>query len=260
MKRIQSDLLGDACLAVVDELRTQPELFDFNAIPVDFGALRGAKEIARTGKITARDDARALAVACCKLAGLSDRETERRTGVSATTVPGVMRALEAAGRIPSAHNRLTQNLSELAESSCSEMQRIIRHADGEWTTGSSNALKSLSIALGIVVDKSQLLTGQATAIIDQRVSGPSVEAAAEWERKLRQAFGTVIDVPDTADVTLTNPPDVQSGDFVSNSLIVNDSDTEDTPLDTSNPAKQGAGGVAPGDDGGERRRIPPNNL
>ena len=260
MKRIQSDLLGDACLAVVDELRAQPELFDSKAIPVDFGALRGAKEIARTGKITAKDDARALAVACCKLAGLSDRETERRTGVSATTVPGVMRALEAAGRIPSAHNRLTQNLSDLAESSCSEMQRIIRQADGEWTTGASNALKSLSIALGIVVDKSQLLTGQATAIVDQRVSGPSAEAAADWERKLRQAFGTVIDLPDNADVTPSNPPDAQSGACVSKPLLINGNVVHDTPLDTPNLAQEGAGGVAPGDGGGDGRRVPSNNL
>jgi len=235
---------------------------------VDLSALRSAKVFARTGKISTRDDARAVAVAVCKLAGLSDRETERRTGVNATTVPAVMRALEASGTIPSAHQRLTQSLGELAESSASEMQRIIRNADGEWAAGGTNALRSLSIAMGIAIDKHQLLTGQATAIVEQR-SGPSADQVAEWEGKLRQVFGLEIDVT-------SPPPDAQSVDHSANLQLIGPFRDGDTPLATPKPphgrdlaqlaelepapGDQGAGGVAPGDGGGDGRRVPSNNL
>lgn len=250
MKRdLGTDLVGDACLVTAQELHKQPHLFDCSSIPVDLPVLRGAKSYARTGKIAVKDEARALAVAACKLAGLSDRETERRTGVSATTVPGVMRALEATGRIPSAQQRLTQNLSELAESSAAEMQRLIRDADGHWSASNAGALRSLSIAMGIAVDKGQLLTGQATQIVEQR-SGPTLDQVAEWEGKLRQVFGQVVNLP-------SRPPDLQSGDSHPNTLSTNESSAASTLLDTPVRAERVPGHRLEASPGGGGDRPPP---
>jgi hypothetical protein len=79
--------------------------------------------------------------------------------------------------------------------------------------------------MGVAVDKSQLLTGQATQIVEQRAS---VDHAADWERKLRQVFPA-----DNVDISPA-PPDPQSGAVISNYLAPNTSTELGTPESTPN--------------------------
>jgi hypothetical protein len=247
MRRPAHSTLADACLDISEDLLAQPSLFDGDFIPVEVPILRAAKRFSSTGKLTTREEATALAIAACKLAGLSDRQTGKRVGVSATTVSGVMRLLESSGRIPAAQERLASRLGEMAESATSEIGRLITDADGDWTPASAGAVRALGIAIGIGVDKLQLLTGQATAIVEQRVGAPSADAVREWEGKLRQMFGPVIDVPSEA-------PDVQSSDnnhkclndridTVGNAVLATvNSHRADDYVASASPVSLGAGG------------------
>jgi hypothetical protein len=236
MRQLSHHAIADACLNVAEELVAQPSLFDANLLPVDVPVLRAAKRLASTGQITAKDEAVALGVAACKLAGLSDRQTGKQLGISHTTVKGVMRLLEASGRIPSTCDRLAGRLGELAESATEEIGRLITAADGDWSSKSAGAVRALGIAVGIAVDKHQLLTGQATQIVEQRAGGPAADAVKQWEDKLREMFRPVIDIS-------AGPSDSASVDLVPNQLIDKPNRLLATPLATSSsPNDLGAGG------------------
>ena len=197
MRVLNNRSLAATCLDLSEDLVSQPLLFDRDLLPVEVPILRAAKRLNNTGKIASRDDATAMAIAVCKLAGLGNAETAKRVGVSHHTVRNVLRILEDSGRIPSASQRLASQLGEMAESASNEIAKLIDEADGAWTPASAGAVRALGVAVGIAVDKHQLLTGQATAIIEQRVGAPSADAVREWETKLRQVFGPVLDVETT---------------------------------------------------------------
>jgi hypothetical protein len=128
-----------------------------------------------------------MAIAACKLAGLSDKATAAKVGCSRNTIGPVMEQLERAGRIPALQARLAYSLGRVAESSANELQRIVDN--GEWTMESAGAVRALAVATGIATEKLQLVTGQATAILEQRVTSAGADQVREWEGKLRQAFG-----------------------------------------------------------------------
>jgi hypothetical protein len=195
MKRSSS--IADAAFSAAESVASQPALFDASAIPLDLELGQAAARLCHSGRITERNEARAMAIAACKLAGLSDRETAARVGCSRNTVPAVMEQLETSGRIPGLSARLAVHLGRVAESAALELQRIID--SGEWDMESSSAVRALGVAMGIATEKLQLVTGQATAIVEQRTSGPDPAAVREWEAKLRAMFGPVLELQAPAD-------------------------------------------------------------
>src|SRR6185369_9772701 len=111
----------EAAFAAADAVATQPALFDASAIPLDLELGKAAARLAHTGRITERNEARAMAIAACKLAGLSDRETAARVGCSRNTVPAVMEHLESSGHVPGLQARLAVHLGRVAESAALEL-------------------------------------------------------------------------------------------------------------------------------------------
>jgi transposase len=242
MRSLPKQTIASACLDVAEELASQPLLFDSNLLPVDVPILRAAKRLTSTGQIAGKDEATALGVAACKLAGLSDRETAKRLGISHSTVRGVFGLLTASGRVPAASDRLASRLGEVAESATEEIGRLITDANGDWTSEAAGAVRALGIAVGIAVDKSQLLTGQATAIVEQRAAPPA-DVVREYEAKLRQMFGQVIDVS-------VDAPDVPSGDSPPKSLMLSEAVAPGATIDTRTPVEttpKGGGGGLPSD-------------
>jgi|SRR6185436_8695676 len=183
--------IAAAAFSAAESVASQPSLFDANEIPLDIGIGRAAARLAHSGQITCRDDAKAMAIAACKLAGLSDKATAAKVGCSRNTIGPVMEHLERAGRIPALQARLAYSLGRVAESSALELQRIVD--EGQWTLEASSAVRALGVAMGIATEKLQLVTGQSTAIIEQRIGAAGPEARAEWESKLRQAFGLTLE-------------------------------------------------------------------
>jgi transposase len=196
-----SATIAQACIGLGEDLASQGELFA-GIIPIELSVCQGAKRLANTGRITSRDEARAVAIAACKLAGLSDSETARRVGCSRNTVAPVIEQLESSGRIPGLEIRLRSKLGRLAESAADELLELIGSGAG-WTQERAGAVRALGVALGISVEKHLLVNGQSTAIVEQRVGAPTADAVREWEEKLRQLFGPVIEVS-------AAPPDEQS--------------------------------------------------
>ena len=241
--------VAEACIGLGEELAGQAELFEPGAMPFDLEVCKGAKRLAATGRITTRNDARAVAIAACKLAGLSDAETARRVGCSRNTIAPVIEQLESSGRIPSLQTRLQTKLGRLAESAADELLDLVGQ-DGGWNQDRSGAVRALGVALGITVEKHLLVTGQATQIVEQRVVAPTADAVREWEDKLRSLFGPVLDV----EALPGNPSDVQPVDptLPTNTLAdpatplatpPTPADLPQAPLDlTPHPPRTGGGG------------------
>jgi hypothetical protein len=195
--------LATAAFAAAESVASQPQLFDASIIPLDLELGRAAKHLAHTGAVVTSNDAKVLAIAACKLAGLSDKETAARVRCSRNTVGPVMEHLERSGRIPVLQERLTHHLGRVAESAALELDRVIN--DGVWNTDTSGAVRSLGVAMGIATERLLLMTGQATQIIEQRVGAPSADAVKQWEEKLRQAFGPVIDLTTDSQSVVSTP-------------------------------------------------------
>ena len=190
----KSSSIAEAAFSAAEAVSNQPMLFDAAVIPLDLELGRAAARLEHTGAIATRDEARVMAIAACKLAGLSDKETAGKIGCSRNTVAAVMEQLERRGRIPGLQERLAHALGRVAESSALELHRLIDN--GEWDMETAGAVRSLGVAMGIATEKLQLVTGQATQIVEQRWGAPSADAVKEWETKLRQVFGPIIDTTD----------------------------------------------------------------
>jgi len=202
--------IAAAAFSAAESAASQPNLFDADSIPLDIEIGRAAARLAHSGAITTRNEAKAMAIAACKLAGLSDKATAAKVGCSRNTIGPVMEQLERAGRIPALQARLAYSLGRVAESSAIELQRIVD--DGCWTIENSSAVRALGVAMGIATEKLQLVTGQATAILEQRVGPAGPDARAEWEGKLRRAFAMDIE-------PASGPSDSPSEGSASNPLI-----------------------------------------
>jgi len=184
--------IADAVFSAADAIAAQPLLFDLADIPIDLGLGKAAARLTHTAAITTRDDARVLAIAACKLAGLSDLETARRVGCSRNTIGPVMEQLERSGRVPGLQQRLAYALGRVAESSALELHRLID--DGDWNLETAGAVRSLGVAMGIATEKLQLVTGQATQITEQRIGAPAADVVEEYNRKLREVFAPILPI------------------------------------------------------------------
>jgi hypothetical protein len=187
-----SDILALAAAETAEELMSQSEFVLADEVPIDTELTKAAKSLAYTGKITCRNEARALSIAACKLAGLSDRETAKKLGCSRNTIAPVVALLERTGKLLGLQQRLSDKLGRVAEASADELNGLI--GDGIWNLDRSNAVKALAVAAGVATEKYLLLNGQATAIVEQRLGATPADQVAEWDAKLRHVFGSVIDI------------------------------------------------------------------
>jgi hypothetical protein len=252
--------VANACLELSEELASQPQLFDLEALPIDLEVTQAARRVANTGVATTRDEARALAIGACKLAGLTDAETARRLKCSRNTIAPVVEQLERSGKIPGLNSRLSSKLGRLAENTTDAIDEIVGAA--AWSLDTSSAVRALGVVMGIAVDKHQLMTGHATAIIEQRVSVPAADAVRAWEDKLKQCFP----------VEELRSSDSGSVDLPHRSLIDKGNVPIATPLATTSsapspdfsllcpPPQPGGGGDPDTQNPPDGRRLPPNNL
>lgn len=142
---------------------TQPVLFDLPDPPL---FLERVKEFVHTGKIVTKDQELCAEVARACLLGMSVRRIAAKFSVSRNTVNAIMAWLESTGKLEPIKQRLAANLLEVASLAQDRMIEMLENG-----TVPANVLP---IMLGVAIDKSQLLTGSATAIVETK-RGVSLE-------------------------------------------------------------------------------------
>jgi hypothetical protein len=162
-------------LDVTMELTRVGELFALDGSPSD--------ELVRyNGKRVRSDEQRCLMIGALKLLRCSDREIARVVGCDVRTIAVVIEDLERSGRIPALKERLTRWTAENAEQSQIVLSRLLaRGAAGEVDIDLAAMIKSVGTVGGINTTNLQLLTGQATEIVDVRVAAGR-EEIERWAR------------------------------------------------------------------------------
>lgn len=158
------------CEQVARELATQPELLP---------AVRGRL----TGKRAASDEERNLFAAALRMIGQSDREIAAAVGCARESIPFLLAEAERSARVRPVKERLARLAESLAERSGIALHRLLnRVEDGVETVDLAAMLKATGTVYGIATDKSQLLTGAPTEILELRVGA----GRAEIEQFCRQ--------------------------------------------------------------------------
>lgn len=166
---------------IAESLLSQPALF-----PADTsgGASPAALAIAKprgqySGERITQDEPRCLLVGALRALGLSDRRISEMAGVSRESIPAILLHLEARGQIQPLKDRLTGWVGLLAEESAMASRDLVAAIRaGDRSEGVTQALRALGPMLGIAVEKTQLLTGQATEIVETREGARRVELDA----------------------------------------------------------------------------------
>lgn len=166
---------------IAESLLTQPALFPSESTA---GASPAALAIAKprgsyTGERITQDEQRCLLVGALRALGLSDRRISEMAGVSRESIPSILAHLEACGQIQPLKERVTGWVGLLAEESAMasrDLVALIRA--GDRSEGVTQALRALGPMLGIATEKMQLLTGQATEIVETREGARRVELDA----------------------------------------------------------------------------------
>lgn len=176
---IPARLHADASL-IAESLVSQPALFD---IPTEASPAAHAVVAQRgryTGERSTLDESKTLLVCALRALGCSDRKIAEAAGVARESIPLHLAAGEASGRIRPLKDRLTQWVGLLAEESTLAARDLVDAVRaGDRSEGVTMSLRALGPVMGIAVEKLQLLTGQATEIIEQR-SAPSHDEFAAW--------------------------------------------------------------------------------
>lgn len=176
---IPQRLHADAAL-IAESLVSQPALFD---IPTEASPAAHAVVAQRgryTGERSTLDESKTLLVCALRALGCSDRKIAEAAGVARESIPLHLAAGEASGRIRPLKDRLTQWVGLLAEESTLAARDLVADVRaGKCGEEVTNALRALGPIVGIATEKLQLLTGQATEIIEQR-SAPSHDEFAAW--------------------------------------------------------------------------------
>lgn len=188
-----SGVMGDECKQLAGELLLQPELL--RAVFSDSAPLETVEELQRaeaikryTGERSATDDSRLLMVGALRLLGASDREIERTCGVTRRTIPVLLQELERSGRVTPLKDRLIRLVGDNAERSGMVLRKLLEQAqDGRCTLDLAAMLKAVGSVNDFQLDKLQLLTGQATEIVQTNVAA----GREEFERWWKEAAVTV---------------------------------------------------------------------
>jgi transcriptional regulator with XRE-family HTH domain len=133
-----------------------------------------------SGKHLRRSDPAKYELVCGLLAdgSLSQRQISRLTGCSRNLVSAISRN---ANDIEPHKQRLAARARNLAQLCLERSEEIIQ-------SGCKLSLRDLAIMAGVAIDKSQLLSGEATQIVGNlQPSGPTHEEFADYLSGLRQA-------------------------------------------------------------------------
>ena len=171
-------LRADAAL-IAESLVSQPALFE---IPSE--ASPAARAVVQRGRYTGErstlDESKTLLVCALRALGCSDRKIAEAAGVARESIPLHLAAGEASGRIRPLKERLVSWVGLLAEESTLAARDLVASVRaGDRSEGITHALRALGPMVGISVEKHQLLTGQATEIVEQRTA-PTHEEFAAW--------------------------------------------------------------------------------
>lgn len=237
--------LAKTCQDVAAELLSQRDFFDFHR--EEFKQSERELTAARYSGLRSNDEETNLRVGAMRLLGFSDRHIERECGIDRRTIPHRLEWCAQAGRIPAQKDRLLRLVGESAEKAGMALPELLeRVRAGETSTELASLVKAVATALGITVEKVQLLTGSPTEILEQRV-GAGREQIESWWREMAvpvQATSVPIESASTEITTETqqSTPQMAAGHVP---------DTAGTPnARTEAPAEPGAdragGGSEPG--------------
>lgn len=220
------EMMTRTAMDVARELLEQPALFlEFDGVP----GLSPTAVAVTTPRYTgdrstgSQHDERNLKVGALRLLGASDREIEQACGVTRRTIPLILAHLEKTGRITPLKERLAQATGDNAERSNIALRFLLdqvgqprtRHEriNGEMVeviedSGISMELaamiKGVSTAVGILTEKTLLLTGQATEIIETRSGAGRAEFEQWWKDQVTPIQATVS--PATESASAATPP------------------------------------------------------
>jgi hypothetical protein len=142
---------------LVEQVVSQPSLFDGDDAPIDYQTVTEAKAISEgavfvyTGSTVSRNEQKAMAIAIMRLSGVPKREIARRCQCSRHVIDLVLEQLEQAGKIAPLRERLPRLLGQVAEDAAEAAREII-HA-GVIDAPTAAYLKALGVLSGIGADK-----------------------------------------------------------------------------------------------------------
>lgn len=223
------------CMELAQELSAVPELFSSRNEPAPFFA-----EPRYSGSRVTLDAQRCVMVGALKLLGCSDREIARVAKCDVRSIPLMVEELERSGQIPALKQRLEKSLGSNAEASGIALKRMLdKAADGFESVELAAMIKAAATALGITVEKLQLVTGQATEIVEHK-GGAGREAVESWARANA--------------IEIEGAVDLQSGLNAPKPLQIQGVGKRDTADDTCEAAREGliSGGGGGGAMGGLR--------
>jgi hypothetical protein len=186
MKPTVAKVLGSDCRALAADLLTQPELLrgvftDSQGQPTNDQDERVEAVKRYTGSRSTLDEQRLLMVGALRLLGASDREIESACGCTRRTIPVLLAELERAGRVTPLKERLVQIVGDNAERSSLLLKKLMEQAmDGACDMDLAAMLKAVGSVNCFQLEKFQLLTGQATEIVEQRVAADRDEFERWW--------------------------------------------------------------------------------
>ena len=245
MKQVTTvSVLGNECERVAGELLKQPDLLagvfeesNGKILPESQQITGEAKKY--TGERSTSDDQRLLMVGALRCLGASDREIERACGVTRRSIGVMMEALEKSGRVTPLKERLTRLVGVNAEQSSIVLRKLLDKADaGACDIDLAAMVKSVGQVNSFLVEKLQLLTGQATEIRGTVTGG----GRAEFEAWLRDS---AIPVESESTAQQAKPNESAGNDAVTHDVTsdtTTTTPTPDHPTTTTDGPKQSPGG------------------
>lgn len=182
---------------LAESISDQPELF---AAP-DVSSVRAAREYAHTGNWTVKDGRRVALIVSAWLNTGSLRKTAQLCSVSRNTVSAVLRILENAGKLEPLKERFARARLEVGMEQLAWMEEIIASRDIE----AAQVLKAGWVGVGIVSDKEAAAPPAAMHLHVHQVATADADPVREYERLLRAARATVVDVESAASGVNTTP-------------------------------------------------------
>jgi len=199
-----------ACEEAAMEMVLQPEFAAFfrdlnDARPET--ALDGPpRRYVYTGNKSQVDDQTRLKIGALRLLGASDREIERQLHIDARSIPAQLRTLEATGQLPALKERLLHLVGDNAERSSLLLTVLLNKGmDGTISIELAAMLKAVGSVNCFQLEKYQLLTGQPTEILEQRVGAGRDEIERWWREQAIPVHAEVLPNDSASTVDASKP-------------------------------------------------------
>lgn len=174
---------------VARELLQQPELIS-ELLPEDKPrsflpepATRSVQRYTGDRSTSPEHEQRNLMIGALRLLGASDREIETACHITRRSIAPILVDLEKTGRITPLKQRLAALVGDNAEQSALALRALLDKAQrGTESIELAGMIKATATALGITVEKLQLLTGAATEILEVRGAAGRDEIEA-WAKQ-----------------------------------------------------------------------------